>query len=501
MGNESPLVLAFDVGLTRVKTGLVDLEGTLVGSAAVAYPTRRNRTRLAEQDPKDWWDAMKHSAGLLGARHSDAIPRVAAVSVTGHMHALLCVDSAGEPLGPAIVLGDTRAKDSAAWIANELSQSTIHRITGTRLEASMPAAKISWIAEHEADQWSKTSLVMGVKDYIRMRLTGDKLTDPIDATATSLFDIGANRWSPEMLEAAGVSEDRLPEVRPPESFAGELLTQSAVELGLKPGIPVVVGAGDDIEVLGRGLIEHGSTLEHIGTTGSILCVLDRPIFDPALALEIYPHALPGLWVLGGSMTAAGAAIEWAARTLGFDSVSQSMESLTSRSERNDAPLFLPNLAGSRVPEWNSHAKGAWVSLGIVTDREDLMYASFEGVAFGLAEIFDLVTTLAASRSRLRATGASDEDSWLRVRVAAYGESLAVSDVDSTAIGAAMLAAGGLGLHKDVHSAVAAMKPRERVIEPDQDHVASLKIRRSRFRAAAEAMGPVWLELADGGDHE
>jgi len=495
----SSLVLVFDIGLTRVKAALVDSDGQLFGSAAATYPTSRKNGDQAEQDPSDWWRAMVDSIRSLVSRHPNIMSRVGGLSITGHMHALLCVDGQRNPLGPALVLGDTRSKSQAERIAGELGQETIHEITGARLDASMPAAKIAWVAEHEPDLWAKTNLVLGVKDFLRMRLTGDNFTDPIDATATSLFDIRANQWSPIMLEATGIGQDRLPEVRAPESLAGELGADVAAEFGLETGLPVVVGGGDDIEVLGRGLVEHGNTLEHIGTTGSIMCVLDKPIFDPALALELYPHALPGRWVLGGAMTTAGAAIEWASQTLGYETVTQAMECLIP--DRDHAPVFLPNLAGGRAPEWEPQARGAWVGVDVANGQGDLMYASFEGVAFGLTDILDRVVNLVGSREHVRAQGHPAQDPWLRLRAAAYNEILAVSDVDSTAIGAAMLAAGGLGLHHDLETAVKMMAPPERLIKPARDQVAALSGRRSRFRAATEALSPAWNSLATCTDPE
>jgi xylulokinase len=127
---------------------------------------------------------------------------------------------------------------------------------------------------------------------------------------------------------------------------------------------VVVGSGDDVEVLGCGLLAPGQAKEHIGTTGSILSCLAAPVFDDLMALEIYPHAEAGLWVIGGSITSAGATLSWAADVLGYGDLKDVFNSdfkLTS-TRMNEPLLFVPHLSGERCPSWNPYSRGAWLGL-------------------------------------------------------------------------------------------------------------------------------------------
>jgi xylulokinase len=491
MGAESQAILVFDVGLTRVKTALVNARGELVDWVALSYTTVRRGDRV-EQDPDQWWGAMRLSLSRLEERGHPLRSSVAGVSITGHMHALVCVDDNGMHLGPAIVLGDARAASESESLIRGLGQDVFHRTTGARLDPSMPAAKIAWIARHEPERLASSRLLVGVKDYLRLRLTGDRYTDPLDATATSMFDITEGTWAPEILERVGISDELLPDVVAPESIAGVVNAEAAREFGLSAGIPVVVGAGDDVEILGRGLTRHGDLLEHIGTTGAMMAVLAEPVFDPTMALETYPHALPNLWVIGGSMTNAGSALEWVHTTLGIVDFAAATDTIASAS--GSRPIFLPNMSGARAPEWQPMARGAWVGLTVSSTREDIMASAFEGVAFELAGILDRILELTAADGPVHATGVDGDRAWLGLRAAAYGLQMAVSEVDPTVVGAAMLGTGGVGIHRDLYAAVEAMAPPETVIEPDPELGPILAGRKRGHRAATESLSPLWSRL-------
>jgi xylulokinase len=221
---------------------------------------------------------------------------------------------------------------------------TIYDITGERLDPSLPAPKLLWLRRHEPDVFHRSHCFLACKDYLRLRLTGNLATDPIDAAATSLMDLHQGQWSASLLEACQIPDDTLPPIRPATIIDGPLTLSAAQELGLKPGVPVAVGAGDDVEIIGAGLVEPGMALEHLGTTGSLLLCTDRLAIDWTSGLEIYPHLVPGLWVLGGSTSCAGAALKWATDVF---SASEELDLADFVEEpASNAPLvFLPYLSG------------------------------------------------------------------------------------------------------------------------------------------------------------
>lgn len=499
---EGDLVLAIDVGLTNCKAVLFDLDGNIVRRTGVPYETTRPAPDRVEQDPESWWQAVVEAvhAVMAQARAGRRVsgPCIAAIGVTGHMHALACLDPDLRPLGPALVLGDRRATEEAEDIGREVGEELIYRCTGTAMDPSMPAAKIRWLWAHEREAWSAAAWFVGCKDYIRARLTGRLATEPVDACATSLYDIGRADWSAPIAEAARARIDALPPILTPEAIAGGLLPEAAAQLGLPAGTPVVVGAGDDVEVLGNGLLDRGMRLEHLGTTGSILAVLDTAVLDPARALELYPHTIKGLWVLGGSMTAAGAALDWAAGVLRYRSLKEASACLGGWPPAPDAPFFMPNLEGARTPRREPFARGAWLGLGRDTTRDDLMLAAFEGVAQGIQAILARTEELTGVRGPIAVSaGESADPRWLQVRADVYGSPLAVlATSEPTALGLFTLAAAALGVDPSPAAAVRRVVRTQRLVEPGS--IASGDRRLTLADLMGRTLAGVWPVLSGAG---
>src|SRR5260370_15913451 len=243
------LLLAIDVGLTTVKAVLFEVSGAVAGIASRPYPTLRQVDGHVEQQPDDWWQAAQGSVHQLWHDRAHARHRVAAIGVTGHMHAVVCVNGAGRAIGPSLVLGDRRAWRQATRLENAVGAERVYALTGARMDASMPAAKIAWLLQEQPEIGRALAAVLSCKDYIRHRLTGDIATDPIDACATSLYDIQRGEWSAELIDRVGLRPDQVPPVQPSEARAGGLRAAAAQALGgLQQGLPVAVGAGDDVEV-------------------------------------------------------------------------------------------------------------------------------------------------------------------------------------------------------------------------------------------------------------
>jgi xylulokinase len=497
-----PLILALDLGLTHAKCVIFASDGRLVDRESVAYPTRRPTPDRVEQDPDEWWQALTTAARAVRDRSPETIRRVDAIGVTGHMHGLVLEDEGRRPVGPALVLGDRRAIHEAEAITDQLGAAWIAHSTGATLDPSMPAAELRWIVEIEPERLRRTALVTGPKDHLRGRLTGDRLTEPIDACATSLYDIRERRWSPDLMAAIGVDGGLLPDVVACETVGGPLGEAAAAELGVRAGTPVVVGAGDDVEVLGGGLLDPGEALEHLGTTGSILTVAGEPVDDPDQALELYPHVLADRWVLGGSMTTAGAALGWVAGLLGFESVEAMLGVLDQPGNRaggrDQGLAFVASLAGDRCPTRDPAARGAWVGLDARFDRLSLARSAFEGVAFGLDQILRAIERLVGRQSRVvvSAGGADLDPRWLSLRAAAYGRPLlTLESPEPTALGLAMIVAAGVGIHRDVPTAVRLMCRRAAETVPTEAAIADIAADRDPSDRAVDSLRSVWPTLA------
>lgn len=497
MAGSSTAILVIDLGLTHCKCVAFSTSGDILASATASYPTYHPASGYVEQDTEDWWRVVCNATATLWNAEPELASQIDVISVTGHMHALVCLNGEGAALGRALVLGDQRSANAANNIVREIELPKIYQITGARMDASMPLAKICWLLEHAPEVHKGTYLFTGCKDYLRHRLTGDRFTDSIDACATSLYDIRSRSWSPELVAIADIVRGQLPEVRGPTEIAGTLKNEPAHALGLRAGIPVVVGSGDDVEVLGNGLMSPGASLEHIGTTGSILTCHDHPAYDPNMALELYPHADPGLWVLGGSITTAGAALAWAAETLGYAELNEclaAMQMLGLPSTANPL-IFMPHLLGERCPNWESHVRGAWLGLTATHTRDDLMRAAFEGVAYALKSVLERIEELVGEQRLITvAARPNDNPDWLHLRANVYERPLGLLRTsEPTALGAMILAAVGIGQYRNLGEAVQRVSGLESIVEPDSDVQTTYRQLYAMFQQLSAALLPVWTD--------
>lgn len=454
MKNSEAFLLVIDIGLTNCKVVIFRADGNILDRETIPYPTYYPAPGLVEQDPTDWWESIRRGLARMTDRSPEVLEQIDAISVTGHMHSLVCVDQNGVAIGKSLVLGDQRSVAQSDGIIQQIGLGEIYSRTGARMDASMPMAKIAWIRENEPERFAASSHFVPCKDYLRMRMTGDRYIDAMDATGMSLYNIRTGGWDLELCDLIDVNIDQLPEVVDCIHKAGELRPDAAKSLGLKPGIPVVVGAGDDVEVLGFGLDRPGTMLEHLGTTGSILACTQTPLFDPEMAVEVYPHLIPGLWLLGGSISTAGRARSWADGILD-KSGRENMDDFEPKSQDLSEPLlFIPHLAGARCPQWDPNARGSWIGLAMRHTSSDLYQAVQEGSVFALKSVLDRMEELMGGVASIRVSEKEGGASWQKMRANIYGrELLPVTNPEPTAHGAMLLAAVMLGVYPDVKTAV------------------------------------------------
>ncbi len=502
-------ILIIDLGSTRVKSTVFTLEARVLARASAGYPTAAPHPTWAEQDPGDWWeaavrasrDALQQADARLGPAHAC---EVVALGVTGQMHGLVTLDRAGQALGPCLTVQDRRAAAEVEAIEAEVGDGRAYAVTGARLDAASPAAKLRWLARHRPETLARAAMFLPPKDYLRYRLTGAVATEPVDAAGSLLYDLRLEAWSPELAAAARVDVACLPPLRAPHSVAGTLTAPAAPALGLSAGIPVAVGAGDDVECLGAGLLGPGRALEHLGTTGSMLACSPRIVADPAMRVDCYPHAVPGHYLVGGSTGSAGATLAWAAHNLTAKGMAADDsdgavgapwldEDLTL--DPAETLVFLPSLAGERCPIWNPHLRGMLAGMTLATTGRQIARAVFAGVAYSLRHILDTLEGLDLRVDDVIASGDGGEatgPAWPRLRSRVYRRPLLLPEAgDPTARGALLLTLVAVGAQPDIPTAAARLTPPTRRVDPGPDPGDELERRYRLYRELSAATEPVF----------
>ena len=458
------LLLAHDLGTTGAKSTLFAANGEIVASEFRPYPTHYPQPGWAEQDPKDWWDAVAAATRTLLGSPGVSAGAIRAIGFSGHMMGCLPVDADGAPLRMSLLHSDTRSDAQARRLAERLTIERVYQLTGNIPDPHYPSSKIAWIKEEEPDVYARTARFIQCKDYIAGRLTGDYArTDASDASLYGLLDLRSRRWSDELVAGAGVDAAKLPEVCDSSTVVGKVTPEAAAETGLLAGTPVVIGGGDGAcATIGAGATQAGDAYNYIGGTSWISAVSDEPIFDPKMRVFTLCDVSPGKYNVLGTVQCAGGAYEWFANNLGVLETAKAAESGVSRFQlladlAGEAPpgagglIFLPYLIGERAPIWDPDARGVFFGLGLEHTRAHMARAVLEGVAFALRSILNIVEELGVSVASIRVIGGGAQGKfWREILACVYNRPVLVpANVrEATSYGAAIAAGVGVGIYAD-----------------------------------------------------
>ena len=260
------LFLGIDVGTTAVKALLVDATGKVVDQATKEYPLLSPKPLWLEQDPADWWDAAVKALCLISGRRQ-LKGNLLSIGLTGQMHGSVFLDREGRVLRPAILWCDQRTGREVEEIENLVGKKRINRITGNPVFTGFTAPKILWLRKNEPDAYRKVAKILLPKDYLRYKLTGEFASEVTDNSGTSLFDVAARKWSPEILEKLQINREWLAPVLESSEVAGKITAKASGLTGLPEGLPVVAGAGDQAASgCGNGVVSKGIISATLGTS-------------------------------------------------------------------------------------------------------------------------------------------------------------------------------------------------------------------------------------------
>jgi xylulokinase len=466
-------VIGLDVGTTSVKGLALGADGEVVAGAEEGYPLSTPRPGWAEQDPDLWWEAAEKVLAALP-------DQPAAIGLSGQMHGLVALDGSDRPVRPALLWNDQRTGAEAEEVQERLGGlSGTVQATANRSLTGFTAPKLRWLARHEPDAFARVRSVMLPKDYVRLRLCGERATDVSDASGTGWFDVGAREWSGRAIDALGLEASWLPTALECPEESGRT----------GDGVPVAAGAGDQgAGAVGVGIDRPGRASVVLGTSGVVLGGLPDFAAEPEGRVQVCCHGVPGAWFAMGVILSAAGSLRWLRDTLDAP-----YETLLAEAERwppgCDGLTFLPYLTGERTPVFDPHARGAFTGLEIRHDRGALARAVLEGVAHALRDALDLVVGLGGRLEVGRVSGGGGRsDLWLRIIASALELPLERVAVDEgAAYGAALLGGVAGGVWDDVGEAVrAAVRTRDGV-EPVPEWVEPYAEARAGYRSIYPAL--------------
>ena len=380
------MYLGIDLGTSEVKLLLLDANGHIVGHAGVPLALSRPLPLWSEQQPAHWWQATEDAVALLRAAHPAEFAQVRAIGLSGQMHGAVLLDAQDRVLRPAILWNDGRSHDECVELTERAPR--LHALAGNLAMPGFTAPKLLWVRKHEPEVFAQVACVLLPKDWLRLCLSGAKVSDPSDAAGTLWLDVAARDWSDELLAACGLRRAQMPRLVESNEPSGWLRPELAAAWGLGPEVVIAGGAGDNAaRAIGIGATQPGDGFISLGTSGVLFVVNDCYRPNPASAVHAFCHALPQRWHQMSVMLSAASCLKWFVQFSGAaDEAALLAEVAALPVERlRDAPLFLPYLAGERTPHNDPFAQGAFFGLTHESTRALAAYAVLEGVAFGLAD--------------------------------------------------------------------------------------------------------------------
>jgi xylulokinase len=435
--------LGIDLGTSELKVLLIDQQGQPVGSTGQALTVSQPHAQWSEQDPAAWVVALQAACASLRQQWPDAYAAVQGIGLSGHMHGATLLGADNQVLRPCILWNDTRSSQACANLSAACPE--VQQITGNLVMPGFTAPKLLWVAQHEPQLFAKTAKVLLPKDYLRWHLVDDYVSDMSDAAGTLWLDVARRDWSDRMLVATGLTRQHMPRLVEGSAVSGYLSAKAAGLLGLREGLPVAGGAGDNAaSAIGLGAIQPGDGFISLGTSGVIFLATEKFAPNPANAVHAFCHALPNAWHQMAVMLSAASCLRWVTQLTGYAdeaALLAKVAQLTDQ-ERAEAPLFLPYLTGERTPHNDAHASGVFMGLRPSHGAAHLGYAVIEGVGFGLLDGMHALRQAGGQAQQLQLVGGGSKSPlWaqlladiLNIRIATYK----VSSVGA-ALGAARLA--------------------------------------------------------------
>ena len=471
--------IGIDLGTSAVKLLLMDSDGKIVNVVSKEYPLSFPNPGWSEQSPYEWYD--KSIEGIKELTKDIDKSKVAGISFGGQMHGLVILDKDDNVIRPAILWNDGRTIKENDYLNNVIGKNKLSEYTANISFTGFTAPKILWVKNNEPENFAKIVKIMLPKDYLAYRLTGSFVSDYSDASGMLLMDVKNKKWSKEMIEIVGITEEMLPELHESYDCIGELKPELAKELGFTSKVIVAAGAGDNAAAaIGTGTVGEGSCNISLGTSGTIFISSKNFGVDQNNALHSFAHA-DGYYHLMGCMLSAASCNKWwmdeIIRTKDYAAEQTNINKLG----ENDI-FFLPYLMGERSPHNDSLVRGSFIGLSMDTSREDMTQAVLEGVAFAIRDSFEVAKSLGIKIDRSKICGGGAKSPlWKKIIANVLNIKIDVIEAEEgPALGGAMLAAVASGEFSDVNAAVSKIVKVIDTVEPEAELVAKYEEKYKKF---------------------
>lgn len=505
------IILTYDVGTTGVKTCLFSIEDEdgrqgpplyILDSCFAEYSLRILPNGGAEQDPEEWWTALCQTTRQLADRWPEECSLIAGISFCAQAQSLVLLDKAARPVRPSMSYMDQRSgtvrrahsgrgpKIAGAGIPF-LLQSLYHTgvVAGSDKD---PVWKYIWVKENEPEVYARIYKWLDVKDALIAKMTGRFTMSRDSAFASMIMDknLEPPQFSSVLMKRLRILKRHMPEIVNSTDKVGSLLPEPAAELDLRPGIPVFSGGSDSSLIgVGAGCVRQGMTHVYMGTSGWVSAVTEKNTVDTSAMIASVVGVQPGLYNYFAELETAGKCLEWVRDHLALDEINIYLEKLdvsedpsseyeslydylskviSETEEGSGGVIFTPWLHGNRCPFEDANARGIFFNISLETGKTELIRSVVEGICYHMRWFLETIRKKIKTADSVRFVGGGAL-SGVTAGILANVLQLPVETVPEPqnvgAVGAALVAAVGLGRIRDLTAAEDLIQPC-RVYQPD-----------------------------------
>lgn len=449
-------LLAYDFGTGGTKASLYDASGTCQASTFASYETFYPQDGWHEQRPSDWWQSVVESTQKLLEDSIVDAAAIVAIGISGHSLGLVPLDAEGQLLRDQVPIWSDARPDNRQLdeFFTHISEEAWYTLTGNGFPPALYTVfKIMWLRDNEPELFTRIHKVIGTKDYINFKMTGVMATDYSYASGSGVYDLKAWAYSEPLMAASGLDPELFPDIVASTKVLGTLTPEAAAELGLPSSVKVVAGGVDNsCMALGAQAYTEGACYNSMGSSSWIAVSSSEPILDLKTRPYVFTHVVPDMFASATAIFSAGSSFRWLKETLAPDT---DFEALIAEAQQSpigaNGVLFVPHLAGGSSLDETPAVRGAFMNLALGTSRADVIRATMEGICFGLKRALDALEAITpVSIEMLAVGGGSRSDTWMQMYADIYGKTMRRTNIDqqAAALGAAALAAVGVGLWPD-----------------------------------------------------
>ena len=463
------MFLCVDLGTSHCKACMVNEGGEILAQEKRPYRIHLEGKR-AEVDPEGVWQIVTETIrALLRAFPEDRIQGVGISTLLGYVF----LDSTGKPVRPAILYLDHRAEEECREASEREDLSHALKRTARRLTPELLAPQVRWIRKHESECVDRIHRILGLKDYLVFRLTGELGTDFAHLNYSCLYDLSKGQLDPTLLSWVGLDKETFPPSSYPYQIAGSIQPSASRETGIPAGLPVVRGSTDGTTAMyGGGMAAEGTAVWVSGTTDVCMCLHHKPIPDPKGIVSQNTGMVPGTFALGGATGLSGGTLLRMKEVFSMR-VEDLIPSIPSVPPGSEGLVFFPGLTGERSPYWTSSARGIILGWGMEHTASHFIRAWVEGSTY---RIYRILRTLESGQLKIHTLhlggGGAVWDTVNQVRADILGVPVKrLAQVEGTILGVALFTALGLGLFSSLSEGTREWIRIEREYFPNQEKTA------------------------------